>query len=116
MFEITPGGIYQTIITPGGSIIVKHYSLEKVVSLTTNKQAIESDGIDKVIITAQWQKFNVENGEHETDPVNVNPIIFNTPQGQITDQDGVLEFTSLEPGEYEFSAVYGLNSVKVVVS
>ena len=110
MYEIINGYVYKIL-----SYGKEYEGNENIITLTVDKNSIISDGLDKIIITASWNKFNIEIGKYELDIANNNPITFITPLGNIIDEDGILEFTSLEPGEYIFSAIYGLNTVKVVV-
>jgi len=109
-YEIINGYVYK--VYPYGK---ENEGNENVVTLTVDKNSIIANGVDKVTITASWNKFNITTGKYELDLTNTNPITFITPLGNIIDEDGILEFTSLEPGEYIFSALYGLNNIKVVV-
>lgn len=110
MYEIINGYVYKIY-----SYGKENEGREKSIILTVDKNSISANGVDKVTITASWNKFNIITGKYELDSTNTNPITFITKLGNIVDEDGILEFTSLEPGEYIFSVLYGLNTIKVVV-
>lgn len=116
MFTISLGNVYKHWISHGDSQVVEYFGHEKQVVISVDRESIVANGIESATITAVWQKFNPETGKYEYDPTNTDPVTFMTPQGQVTDTDGIIEFTSMEPGEYEFSALHCQKTVKVVVT
>ena len=121
MYEILENGqiMYIEIKDTGlQSVIVKSSTnmMEKRIILTANKTQATLE--EEIIITIQWQKFDIEQGQHLNDPATLDPIQVDIAgiQDVVTPGENIL-FTSAEQGEYVIkSIVPGVDNAEVKVN
>lgn len=90
------------------AIVKEFYCYLKGIAMIADKASISADGSDTSVITCKWRKFDIEAGGFIDDASNTDTInvLINGTVYQV--DDGQIEFTSLEPGDFIIQSVNDL--------